>query len=332
MPLPDIELTITPPAHLYQDAGKFLKFLRVAAQKHSVRISIAVNRSGTFMMSIPARHCVGLAAFLQEITFQHGLYYYLCGVSNRRDVARLIVKPIIEELLQSQYDVAYPVQIQKHLLEGTPDWAGGAFLEGTAQQYEILFQKLRLRLITGYEFVRDLDDLLTEFMLLQLGHPKGQPSPKFNVLVARCSQQDVLRTKEARKLFNHVHSLRTKGLHRLEREIPDSDISEIAQKVYQVFEWFDDHWKAQDEKTVVLSGKRYRRIRYGKEPIPKDASDDFMRIWAEVITRPCHDCGVVGGELHLDGCDMERCPCCGGQYFCCECRLEQDELETDQRS
>jgi hypothetical protein len=328
MPLPDTELTITPPAHLYQYAGRFLRFLRVAAQKHSVRIAVAVDRSGTFKLSIPASDSAGLDAFLQEITFQHGLYYYLCGVSNRSDVARLIVKPVTEKLLQSQYDVAYPVQIKRHLLDGTPDWAGGAFLEGTAQQYEILFQKLRLKLVTGYEFIRDLDDLLTEFMLIQLGHPKGQQSPKFSVLVATCGQRDLLRTKESRKLFNHVHSLRTKGLHRLERTIPDSDISEIAQKVYEVFEWFDDYWRAQDEKTVMLSGKRYRRIRYGKEPIPTDASGDFRTLWAEVIMRPCHDCGVIRGELHLDGCDMERCPRCGGQYFCCDCRIEQDELES----
>ena len=332
MPLPDIELKITPPAHLYQDARRFLRFLRVAAQKHAARIAVAVDRSGTFKLSVPARDCVGLDTFLQEITLQHGLYYYLCSVSNRRDVARLIVKPVIEKLLQSQYDVAFPVQIKKHLLEGTPDWAGGAFLDETAQKYEILFQKLKLKLVTGYEFTRDLDDLLTEFMLVQLGHPKGQQSPKFNVMVAKCDQQDVLRTKEVRKLFNHVHSLRTKGLHRLEREIPDSEISEIAQSVYEFFEWFDDYWRSQDEKTAMLSGKRYRRIRYGKELIRTDAPDDFKALWAEVITLPCHDCGVIRGELHLDGCDMERCPRCGGQYFCCHCRVEQEELEFADKS
>jgi len=31
----------------------------------------------------------------------------------------------------------------------------------------------------------------------------------------------------------------------------------------------------------------------------------------------CHDCGCKEGELHSPGCDMERCPLCGGQLITC---------------
>lgn len=33
----------------------------------------------------------------------------------------------------------------------------------------------------------------------------------------------------------------------------------------------------------------------------------------------CHDCNIKHGGLHHPGCDVERCPRCGGQLISCDC-------------
>lgn len=45
----------------------------------------------------------------------------------------------------------------------------------------------------------------------------------------------------------------------------------------------------------------------------------------------CHDCAVPEGQLHERGCDMERCPFCGGQLISCDCPYDRLKLRDRKR-
>lgn len=38
----------------------------------------------------------------------------------------------------------------------------------------------------------------------------------------------------------------------------------------------------------------------------------------------CGDCGAFRGGWHHPGCDIQRCPACGGQLLSCGCRFDED--------
>jgi hypothetical protein len=78
--------------------------------------------------------------------------------------------------------------------------------------------------------------------------------------------------------------------------------------------WPEKIREAQKITTCLINGRETTRVRYGGE------QDD----WG-ADTRACHDCAVIKGEFHVEGCDVERCAGCGGQRFGCDCEPADEE-------
>lgn len=75
--------------------------------------------------------------------------------------------------------------------------------------------------------------------------------------------------------------------------------------------WPERVLDAQDRTHIVLRGTASARVRYGSERVPWGGEG-----------RPCVDCVVIPGELHVPGCPIEQCPVCEWQLITCPCGFD----------
>jgi hypothetical protein len=75
--------------------------------------------------------------------------------------------------------------------------------------------------------------------------------------------------------------------------------------------WQGEKKPEMNPQRFVINGQEFGRVRYG------DGSDDLDQL-------KCDDCGVLRGQLHKIGCDLEPCPCCDSQAISCDCFYDDD--------
>jgi hypothetical protein len=80
--------------------------------------------------------------------------------------------------------------------------------------------------------------------------------------------------------------------------------------------WPAEVMAAQQEMAIELHGTEFARLRRGID-------------WPSYSEYPCHDCGIVDGQFHVPGCDMETCPRCFHQLITCGCLWGEGPSDAD---
>lgn len=328
----DLKININPEYH--SNAIKFFEFIKNVSKKYPVSIKYRTINKGNFCITTDSSQSDKIDSLFQELILNKGLHYYYCSLdSNKREViTKNVLVPIYHIIIENRFDNPYSRFIIKHIRGTLPQtkFIPGNFYDPFSREYEIIFRKWTIDLLTDWDFVKDVDAFLNRFLLIVTGHKVGEKSDYFDTLLRKAYKTGIALTPESMHCFSSIHKARTSGLHQLEELLKKDELIKLASDIYWYFQFYDEFQASQQEKTEILKGKRYKRIRYGYEKHIDENGESYKDEngapidWGRISKeRPCHDCEAIFGQLHVFGCDLEKCACCGGQRLGCECAADE---------
>lgn len=306
------------------ETRKFLNFLQIVGKKHRYPIKITFHYLGRGYFKITMDGGPkGIDTLFQELLLNRGLYYYSCSLQNKDAIVSNVILPIFRDLIDSNFSNPQSRFLRKHILgkHSQTDFIPTDIKNSDGYQFEVLYKKWDLKMISNKEYVTELDTLLHQYILNSLGHKEGEKSEPFPKLLKKLNLPINLYI-DFENAFLKIHSYRTNLLHRLELPKSAEDLSYCSASIYNYFKLIDDYNESLLEKTLVSRGKRYRRLKYGEDKWD-DIGDGMNGVdWDKFTSEnPCHDCFVKKGHYHIPGCDVERCPKCKGQLISCDCKF-----------
>jgi hypothetical protein len=312
-----------------EDTKKFLKFLNSVGKKYKrpTIINYRYLGRGRFNLIVDGGPG-GIDALFQELVLNKGLYYYGCTLNNKKDIISNVILPVFRQLIDRRFENSQSRFLRKHILgksaqtEFVPSNATGRF----SYLMEIIYRKWDIGIITNKDYIIEIDGVLNSFLMNKLGYKEGDRSPKFDRLLSSFKKSFLINDMQG--VFHDVHKMKTEVYHRLSDIKTKDKLEFISNNLLSYFNYFDEFEASQKIKTIKIRGKRYRRIKYGYEKcvdsngLPYLNDDGTPIDWVKISSeKDCHDCGVKRGQYHVEGCDAEVCPKCGGQYISFDCGL-----------